>query len=97
MGTIKHPSGAGSVTPQQEPGKHVRGTDAKSTIPPPRSHASGRPRPQIRRPIAPTTAPTRATRWLGAAGISKTIPGSVRPKEPSPVADFPTTRLEPPT
>ena len=30
MGTIKHPSGAGSVTPQQEPGKHVRGTDAKN-------------------------------------------------------------------
>jgi hypothetical protein len=30
MGTIKHPSGGESVTPQQEPGKHIHGTDAKS-------------------------------------------------------------------
>jgi hypothetical protein len=30
MGTIKHPSSSESVTPQQEPGKHVRGIDAKS-------------------------------------------------------------------
>ena len=30
MGTIKHPSGPDSVTPQQEGGKHVRGTEAKS-------------------------------------------------------------------
>jgi len=30
LGTIKHPSGSGSVTPQQEGGKHVRGTEAKS-------------------------------------------------------------------
>ena len=94
MGTIKHPSGAGSVTPQQEPGKHVRGTDAKNPdtaakiarASDPGHGSAGRSRRQ---------RPRRATRWLDAAGISKTILGSVRPKEPSPVANFPITRLEP--
>jgi hypothetical protein len=30
MGSIKHPSGSGSVTPQTERGPHPRGTEAKS-------------------------------------------------------------------
>lgn len=50
MGTIKHPSGGGgSVTPQQEPGKHPRGTEAKN-------HDTGRKMADER--AAPATDPS---------------------------------------